>query len=362
MHARLYFQDPTDVSTSFLPEVVVECLERATVEHWQCVVAFATAHGIRALLEEPVAQDYLREGHAHFVVGLDAITLPEALDVLAEAENRYPNFTARAFENDIRGLFHPKLMRFRYEDGSSALVVGSGNLTDGGLSRNFEAFVVVELEPEEVTSEVDDFLARHDSALRSLDARAYELAEQNRRVVVRRRADATEVELELELEPDIAEPAVAEALSERRVLVAEVPYAGDRWRQVGLNERVVDEYFRIEPNSPQRLRLRQLQEDGTIGDIELRGVTMSAINRNRRLEVGARRTEPYTSPPPILVYCERGVRQYDYMLLFPGEAGYAAMADALETYEQYGRGASRVRLTIEELSNEWPNCPLLEVA
>ena len=78
-----------------------------------------------------------------------------------------------------------------------------------------------------------------------------------------------------------------------RVLVAQVPRAGDRWHQVGLNEDVVRDFFRMEPNSAQRLLLRHVRAIGVYGDPEIRRITMSFTNRNRRLEIGARRYAEY---------------------------------------------------------------------
>jgi hypothetical protein len=131
---------------------------------------------------------------------------------------------------------------------------------------------------------------------------------------------------------------------------------------VGLNEAVVDRFFRIAPNSSQRLRLRHIRSNGDVGGTEIRAIRMSDVNRNRRLEIGAAHRLPYPrNGAPILVFRERGVRQYDYMLVFPGEPGHAELTGILTTRPNLGRGDPRVPITTQDLAEEWPDSPLLEV-
>src|SRR5262249_38963939 len=89
---------------------------------------------------------------------------------------------------------------------------------------------------------------------------------------------------EPEAEPEPEQP----ILALQRVLVAQVPHAQNRWGQVGLNQAVVDQFFGVTPNSAQRLRLRHILNTGAVSGIEIRGIRMSDINRNRRLEIGLR--------------------------------------------------------------------------
>jgi hypothetical protein len=102
---------------------------------------------------------------------------------------------------------------------------------------------VAESSSEGLDRRQDAFYVRHPANLRSLDARAYELAAANRRLI-RRREHAAEVEpdegevapTEAEEEQPQAEPQPPEPALVERVLVAQVPRAESRWGQVGLNE------------------------------------------------------------------------------------------------------------------------------
>jgi hypothetical protein len=61
------------------------------------------------------------------------------------------------------------------------------------------------------------------------------------------------------------------------------------------------------------------------------------------------------------VFRQRGVRQYDYILVFPADDGHAKLRHILRTYPSLGRGDPRVAITSEELADEWPDSPLLSV-
>jgi hypothetical protein len=373
VRASVHFQDPTHRATAYLSEVLVDALRDERVSSFEVIVAFATADGLRAIVDDPDFRNFAERGSVRITVGVDAITLPEALDVLAEAEVEFADFTAEVFDSPTRRLFHPKLFRLTREDESAVVILGSGNLTVGGLQGNFEAFVVIELDPDEVgiAGDIDDFYQRHEDNLRNLDARAYELADANRRLI-RLRERATEVEPEddaeteateaADQEQEVAEQRQPEPALQEPVLVAQVPRGESRWGQVGLNEAVVDEFLDIVPNSSQRLRLRHIQSDGVVGGAEIRAIRMSEVNRNRRLEIGAAHGVPYPSNgAPILVLRERGVRQYDYMLVLPGELGHEELKRILETRPRLGRGDPRAVVTSEELAEEWPESPLFEV-
>lgn len=194
MRASFHLQDPTHTETRYLSEVLVEHLQHDDAEALDVVVAFATVDGLNAIFEDPDFRAFAQRGSIRFTVGLDAITLPEALDVLAWAQTEFPDFRAEVFDNLTSRLFHPKLARLTRDDGSSTVIVGSGNATVGGLQGNFEAFVVIDLDSHEAefSGGIDAFFERHANDLRGLDEQAYELASANRRLI-RRREDLVEV-------------------------------------------------------------------------------------------------------------------------------------------------------------------------
>lgn len=128
-----------------------------------CMVAFARFSGYTKL--EATLHAALDAGiSARFVVGLDFYhTEPPVLEALFELAKWYP---AR-FEFFISGqsrtrTFHPKVYAFQYSDASCKVVIGSANLTAGGLSLNHEFSLFTEasdcLLSDQVASEIADLL------------------------------------------------------------------------------------------------------------------------------------------------------------------------------------------------------------
>jgi hypothetical protein len=252
------------------------------------------------------------------VVGLDAVTSRNALEYLAQVERDRPNLTVRVFWNETGGLFHPKMCHFRYGNGREVLILGSGNLTPGGLRENFEGYTILRSrarEPIDLRS-WDRFLVNHAEDIRGIDEGALERAARN--VVVgrglRRRRP-------VEIEPELAGAAVeaameqgeaAAAAANDRVLVARVPAAGGRWHQVHFNRDVIDQFFRVQPETTQRVYLVARHVDGAVGNQEVRRCVYSHTNKNYKIELGARREAEYPdNGVPIAVFRELQARSFE---------------------------------------------------
>jgi hypothetical protein len=84
-----------------------------------------------------------------WIVGVDlAGTGHEALQFLLDLKNAYPGrVDARVFSTgDNQYIFHPKVY-WLDSDNRNVVIVGSANATMGGLSRNFETSLELEVEP-----------------------------------------------------------------------------------------------------------------------------------------------------------------------------------------------------------------------
>jgi YaaC-like Protein len=101
---------------------------------------FATRDGVQLLFGNREFRQFLEATDGfELVVGIDAITNIAALDKISALATQ--GLRARAFWHQRQPLlFHPKVSWFRRVRGMT-LVVGSGNLTPGGLRSNWEAFV-----------------------------------------------------------------------------------------------------------------------------------------------------------------------------------------------------------------------------
>lgn len=106
----------------------------------QIMSAFASGPAVEAL--EPFFDVFLSDGnHVDIIVGIDRNgTTREAITRLYELQHAYPTrLRSRIFHAPSKvAIFHPKLYLYRAGDRLSA-IVGSGNLTLGGLGHNFES-------------------------------------------------------------------------------------------------------------------------------------------------------------------------------------------------------------------------------
>ncbi|PUA19159.1 phospholipase D-like domain-containing protein [Glaciimonas sp. PCH181] len=142
--------------------VSVEALFQAATQ-LDCMVAFARSSGY-AKLETTLCAALDAGLSARFVVGLDFYhTEPPVLEALFALVDWYPD----QFEFFISGqnrmrTFHPKAYAFQYADASCKVVIGSANLTAGGLSLNHEFSLFTESSDctlaDQVASEIADLL------------------------------------------------------------------------------------------------------------------------------------------------------------------------------------------------------------
>ncbi len=360
MDFQFCMQDPTDPETEYLYEAIIGAATGASA--WNGVYAFASRDGVNHLIEDPIVNDFMRNGgEIDLLVGIDAVTNRATLERLQELEQRHHQFRPRVFWNGNRGLFHPKISHFRYEDGRQTLIVGSGNLTPGGLMHNFEGYSVISADAGEHIdmSSLNAFLERHRTNIRAIDEEALARAALNlvrpvagtgRPRVPRRRPIPRRAEVAGRAEFD-------------RILIAQVPSAGGRWAQVHFNAAVVQQYFRITELRTQRVYLTRVDEEGRRGDDEVRSCVYSEVNKNYKIEIGAAKGLAYPAQgPPLLIFRERQVRCFDYLLLMPGQEGYAPLLRLTEMLPKIGKGLRRVITDLTTLERAWPECPLLMLA
>ena len=359
MDCEFHLQDPTSPDTVYLFEAIIEAAHGA--ESCTGLFAFASRAGVDSLIGDPEIQRFLGQSTMALLVGIDAVTNRHALERLQELEQEHERLTVRVFRNPTDALFHPKVVRFDYPDGRRSMIVGSSNLTPGGLRQNFEAFSVTRAaagETLDVTS-WERFLADHAAYIGTVDQEALERAAQNV-MRGRRRRDA---------EPEPGAPADGEPMVRDielpvgrtdRFLVAQVPGAGTRWHQIHFNREVIDRFFRVQHGTTQRVYLVECRQDGTFAEQEVRPCVYSETNKNLKIEIASHHGALYPQAgPPVAVYRELQARSFAYMLLMPGEPGYDAMMELTDTLDPVGRGLPRVMADTEALNRAWPECPLV---
>ncbi len=351
MEYEFHLQDPTSRDTVYLFEAIVDALSDA--ETCEGMFAFASRAGVDSLIGDPATQSFLRRSTMSLLVGVDAVTDRQALDCLREREREHDHLHVRVFKNPTSALFHPKIARFSYPDGRRSVIVGSGNLTPGGLQQNFEAFSVMRAAADETAgvSSWDRFLADQDPHIGRIDTEALERAARN--VSNRRRTGPTVVEA------DADGRMVGGGTG--RFLVARVPRAGDRWTQVHFNRAVIEDFFKVRHGTHERVYLRECRGESGYGDQEVRPCVYSERNKNLKIEVASRAGEAYPEEgPPIALFQELQVRSFVYMLLMPGEPGYAELSRLTTEMPSVGKGLPRVVTRGDMVAAAWPNCPLVE--
>ena len=360
MDCEIHFQDPASPDTVYLLEAIINASQGAA----SCsgIFAFASRGGVDSLIGDPDIQNFLHQSPMSLLVGIDAVTTRGTLVRLKELEEEIERLDVRVFWNRTGALFHPKVARFEYPDGRRTMIIGSGNLTPGGLHQNFEAFSVVRSRADEtfdVTS-WDRFLIEHDEDLRTIDESALERAGKN---VIRGRTNMRDVEPNVERTPvaaspsENAEPSVG---GTGRFLVAQVPKAGERWHQIHFNRDVIEQFFCVRLGTAQRVFLVECRHDGTLAEQEVRPCVYSEANKNPKIEIASHHGERYPDgKPPIAIYRELQVRSFAYMLLMPGDRGYDEMFALTEDRPTVGRGVRRVIVGTLDIRHVWPESPLL---
>lgn len=129
-----------------LQEMLQACLRDESYTRFRFSVAFARWSGL-ALLDEDLQAFALRSGTSvEGFIGIDlGGTTIEALTYLHEL----PSTRVSVVQSRMKGVvFHPKVYDFSGPDGSIS-VVGSSNLTTGGLYSNIEASLVAACDGDE---------------------------------------------------------------------------------------------------------------------------------------------------------------------------------------------------------------------
>jgi HKD family nuclease len=118
-------------------------------------VAFASRQGLK-IIEAPLSTAVKKGAAVEFLVGLDMrSTEPEALQALLELSRKSANAALYCYASvSAPGIYHPKLYLSRTAD-AFASIVGSSNLTEGGLKKNVEVNVLIEADvSDEIVSDI----------------------------------------------------------------------------------------------------------------------------------------------------------------------------------------------------------------
>jgi hypothetical protein len=389
-----YLQDPGNPETTYLIEVLLEECRRAT--GGAASFAWATSRGVNLLLENEHFVHFLRHHTFDLVVGLDAVTDEKALKSISRVQAELRNLQVSIFLNAYNGsLFHPKVCWFRGRT-DGALVTGSGNLTEGGLSRNWEAFTVTPLNRTELSAieaQWNMWKASYRDDLRSPTDEA---------VIARAKLNAAGASTRPVLPlPDVQRVDPRRSIAKRLpgnklvgvhvpmpgrstgrpvpsgtppkptapvvpptddVLIAEIPRGSTRWNQANFDLDTYENFFGAKVGTTRYMFFRHVNSDGTLGDTETRP-SVAVKSSNWRFELAAAAGRKYPAKGrPIAVFQREASRNFLYLLLMPNEPGYGVIEKILTAHWKGRAGRmGRVRLPISTLERDWPDSPFWKV-
>lgn len=119
--------------------------EYGTFHTFQAAIAFIKQSGVQHLYE-PLQQFILSGKTVRLVVGIDQqVTSQDGLAMLLDAVGSTGQIWINHTEGNLPITFHPKVYLFEGDE-SAFLIIGSGNMTSGGLFTNDEASLVQTLD------------------------------------------------------------------------------------------------------------------------------------------------------------------------------------------------------------------------
>jgi HKD family nuclease len=132
--------------------------ELARASKFYLGMALVTQSGLERVLPS-MERSLERRGRGYVLFGIDLPTDPDAIQSLCALQIRHKeNFEVRRFQPGER-FFHPKVSVFVGRTGAKTAIVGSSNLTGGGLSENHETNVF--LNDRRVVQKFLDYFEEH---------------------------------------------------------------------------------------------------------------------------------------------------------------------------------------------------------
>jgi HKD family nuclease len=123
-------------------------------KHLDCIVAFAKTSGLDLVIE-PLKSSLENGLEARFAISLDFyLTDPDLLLKLFKLGRKYP---LSLYLSRSRWTFHPKIYALSYSS-RSAVLIGSANLTSGGLESNYEASAFIDDRGGTLAAEISEYI------------------------------------------------------------------------------------------------------------------------------------------------------------------------------------------------------------
>ncbi|MBX3132219.1 MAG: hypothetical protein KF689_02375 [Gemmatimonadaceae bacterium] len=311
------------------------------------------------LLQDKEFKSFLDSSSFEMVVGVDAITTPKAISLLAELMKVHAGLRVKAFVHERKGsIFHPKVSWFAGSSGG-ALLAGSGNLTVAGLRANWEAFAQVRLDKSQLKSvrkSWDSWVLAHKSFLRDLTDPLVAAA-----VASNKSSFAAKPILEAESGHLDSSTHLGDEVDS--VLLAEIPKGSTRWNQANFSRDVYTGYFGAKVGSRRRIVLQHVNADGSVDAVESRP-SVDVASHNFRFELGAASGLNYPAVGrPTAVFIKTQFGTILYSLVMPDDARYDDLQELLNSLAGVTPGRMRrVTIGLAQLQVAVPSLPILSVS
>ena len=421
---ELMIQDPTYAASMRLGEALIDACGHGS--NGAGAFAFAEENGVDLFLGDTDFDKYIKKNTFDLIVGTDSITDPKAIAKLRAYDKRYRNLKIYGYIHDARKyLFHPKITWFKTAVGGLS-IIGSGNLTERGLYHNLEMYsydTLTSTEFNKLKTDWDDWvnfsisnnflfdindpivdhavnlsakkkisvssitkgatipktgpnkilIALYGKQPKSISISASKTFHTSKISKTKPKSAATILAKPV---PSVTPVVVPSTISTTwkvsptdRVLVAEVPKASTRWKQINFDKASFIDYFGATPGNlsgTYRILLKNVNSYGSLGTTELRP-SVSVASHNFRFEINAANGIPYPAGGnrPYVVFSETSTRSFIYELVMPGDSRYTEVDTYAKSWKKtYGiidTRMARIITDVKTLKCAAPNLGLWKI-
>lgn len=417
---KLMIQDPSYVNGMRLGEALIDACKKSN--DGAGAFAFVEENGIDLFLGDSDFIKFIKTHSFELVVGTDSITDPKAITKLRMYDSLYQNLTIYCYVHDPRRfLFHPKITWFETSTGGLS-IIGSGNLTERGLYHNVEMFAYDNLNFTDLNRlkndwkewldfsiennlifDIDDPIVDHAANL-SATKKPVSIPKANiktgtspisasllalykkqpktistgqpkktKKVAIRKRPKRAAIVIAKQIPTVVPIQAVqtkspAWAVNNTdRVLIAEVPKASSRWKQINFDKKSFQNYFGATAGGAggtYRILLKNVDSGGTLGETESRP-SVSVASHNWRFEIGAANGLDYPTGNlrPYVIFSEALTRSFIYELVMPGDPRYVEVNNYVDKWKLSNgvNGIARIITDVNSIKKATPNLGLWKI-
>lgn len=159
--------------------------ELVSARQFEIATAMVSVAGVKRL-SQSLERCMDNGGCGRILIGIDLPSDPNAIERLDDTASEYSRQLKLKYFRPLKNrIFHPKLFLFTKPNGKVSAIIGSSNLTGGGLSENYEANILVQ--SDAVTKELGDYFDEHFEGAYSSDVTSGWIAEYRKEWVNRKK-------------------------------------------------------------------------------------------------------------------------------------------------------------------------------